>query len=187
MKRSIIYMLIGAATLGFASCGSDDDSDVWDQYADYREANDAFMAEQEALTGADGKAVYTRVVPAWNKNAYVLMRWFNDTTKTQDNLRPLYTSTVDVKYYGRTYENEPFDSSYLSLTPADSVVRFQLNSVISGWAIAMERMHVGDTVEVLVPYPQGYGSSSQGTKIKPYSALKFNIKLVDIPGEYIRP
>lgn len=180
-------MLIGATALGFASCGGDDDSDIWDQYADYREANDAFMAEQTELTDAAGNKVYTRVVPAWNKNAYVLMRWFNDTTKTEGNLRPLYTSTVDVKYYGRTYENEPFDSSYLSLTPADSVVRFQLNSVISGWAIAMERMHVGDTVEVLVPYPQGYGSSSQGTKIKPYSALKFNIKLVDIPGEYIRP
>ena len=50
----------------------------------------------------------------------------------------------------------------------------------------MERMHVGDTVEVLVPYAQGYGSSSQG-KIKPFSALRFNIKLVDIAGEYIRP
>ncbi len=179
-------MLIGAATLGFASCGSDDDSDAWDQYADYREANDAFMAEQEALTGADGKAVYTRVVPAWNKNAYVLMRWFNDTTKTQGNLRPLYTSTVDVKYYGRTYDDEPFDSSYLSLTPADSVVRFTVNGDIPGWTIAMERMHVGDTVEVLVPYTQAYGSSSQGA-IKPFSALKFNIKLVDIAGEYIRP
>lgn len=186
MKKAIIYMLMGAATLGFASCSNDDNSDVWDEYADYREANDAFMAEQAELTDADGNKVYTKVVPAWNENAYVLMRWFNDTTKTEGNLRPLYTSTVDVKYYGRTYEDEPFDSSYLSLTPADSVVRFRLNSVISGWAIAMERMHVGDTVEVLVPYAQGYGSSSQG-KIKPFSALRFNIKLVDIAGEYIRP
>lgn len=180
-------MLIGAAaTIGFSSCSSDDDSDIWDQWTDYREANEAFMTEQEELTDAQGKKVYTKVVPAWNKNAYVLMRWINDTTKTEGNLRPLYTSTVDVKYYGRTYENEPFDSSYLSLTPADSVVRFRANGVIPGWTIALERMHVGDSVEVLVPYSQGYGSSSQG-KIKPFSALKFNIKLVDIPGEYIRP
>lgn len=186
MKKSIIYVLLGAMTIGAASCGKDEESDIWDQYADYREANDAFMAEQAELKGADGEQVYTRVVPAWNKNAYVLMRWFNDTTKTKGNLTPLYTSTVDVKYYGRTYQDEPFDSSYLSLTPADSVVRFKVNGVIPGWGIAMERMHVGDSVEVLVPYSQGYGSSSQG-KIKPFSALIFNIKLVDVAGEYIRP
>lgn len=180
-------MLIGAATLGLASsCSNDDNKDVWDEYADYREANDAFMAEQEALTDAQGKPVYTKVIPAWNKNAYVLMRWFNDTTATEGNLRPLYTSTVDVKYYGRTYDDIPFDSSYLSLTPADSVVRFKLNSVITGWAIAMERMHVGDTVEVVVPYNFAYGSSSQSS-LKPFSALRFNIKLVNVAAEYIRP
>ncbi|MBD5228594.1 MAG: FKBP-type peptidyl-prolyl cis-trans isomerase [Bacteroidales bacterium] len=187
MKKSIIFMLIGAATLGLASsCGDDDNTDVWKEYADYREANDAFMAEQEALTDASGKAVYTKVIPAWNKNAYVLMRWFNDTTATEGNLRPLYTSTVDVKYYGRTYDDEPFDSSYLSLAPADSVVRFQVNGVVTGWAIAMERMHVGDSVEVLVPYAFGYGATAQGI-IKPFSSLKFNIKLVNVAGEYVRP
>lgn len=180
-------MLVGAAALGIvSSCSNDDNSNVWDDYADYREANEAFMAEQEALTDAAGKPVYTKVIPTWNKNAYVLMRWFNDTTATAGNLRPLYTSTVDVKYYGRTYDNEPFDSSYMSLSPADSVVRFSLNSVITGWAIAMERMHVGDTVEVVVPYSFAYGATSQSS-IKPFSALKFNIKLVNIAGEYVRP
>lgn len=180
-------MLIGALASGFvSSCSDDDDSDVWEEYKDYREANDAYMEAQAALTDENGEPVYTKVVPAWNKNAYVLMRWFNDTTLTRDNLTPLYTSTVDVKYYGRTYEDEPFDSSYLSLEPADSVVRFQLNSVITGWTIAMERMHVGDTVEVLVPYAQAYGSSTMSS-ILPFSALKFNIKLVNIAGQNIRP
>lgn len=180
-------MLLGAFSLGFASCSDDDDdSDNWEKYADYREENIKFMEEQEALVGADGKPVYTRVVPVWNSNAYVLMRWFNDTTLTAGNLRPLYTSTIDVKYYGRDYLDQPFDSSYLSLSPADSVVRFTLPSLISGWTVAMERMHVGDSVEVIMPYQQGYGSSSSG-KLKPYSALKFNIRLVDVAGEYIRP
>lgn len=179
-------MLACAAALGFAACSDDDESDLWEEYADYREANVAFMEEHEALKGADGKPVYTRVVPAWNKDAYVLMRWFNDTTATKGNLTPIYTSTVDVKYYGRTYQDEPFDSSYLSLAPADSVVRFQLNSVIAGWTIAMERMHVGDSVEVLVPYQQAYGSTASDV-ILPYSALKFNIKLVNVAGEFVRP
>ena len=114
------------------------------------------------------------------------MRWFNDTTATTNNRKPIYTSTVDVKYYGRTYEDVPFDSSYRSLSPADSVSRFQLNSVISGWVIALEKMHIGDSVEVIVPYSYAYGSSGNSS-IPPFSVLKFNIKLVDIPGQFVRP
>lgn len=186
MKKRFVYFLTALAAVVMVSCGDDDDSNTWDDYADYREANVAYIDAQAALKDADGKPLYTRVVPAWNKDAYVLMRWFNDTTATASNLRPLYTSTIDVKYYGRNYQDEPFDSSYLSLTPADSVTRFSLTGVISGWAIAMERMHVGDSVEVIVPYSQGYGSSSTG-KIKPYSTLKFNIRLVNVAGEYVRP
>lgn len=188
MKKFFLFTFIGALAAGFiSSCSSGDDSnDVWDEYKDYREANDAFMVEQEALTDDNGNKVYTKVVPAWNENAYVLMRWFNDTTLTRENLTPIYTSTVDVKFYGRNYENEPFDSSYLSLQPADSVIRCQINSVIPGWAIAMEKMHVGDTVEVIIPYAQAYGSTSR-KGILPFSALKFNIKLVNVAGQNIRP
>lgn len=169
-----------------ASCNSDDDSNVWDQYADWRELNTKWIEEQAALTDTDGKPLYTKVVPKWNANAYVLMRWFNDTTKTSGNFVPLYTSTVDVKYYGQLYNNEPFDSSYNSVTPGDSLFRCTPGSVIKGWAIALERMHVGDSVEVLIPSEQAYGSSTSG-KIQPYSALNFKIKLVNVAGEYILP
>lgn len=186
MKKGHLFSLFAAATLCLiASCSSDDD-DVWQQYANHREANEAFIDQQAELTDDDGNKVYTRIIPAWNKDAYVLMRWFNDTTKTMNNRRPIYTSTIDVKYYGRTYDDVPFDSSYLSTSPADSIKRFQLNSVISGWVIALEKMHIGDTVEVIVPYAYAYGSTGN-TAILPFSTLKFNIKLVDIPGQFVRP
>lgn len=186
MKKGLLFYIFAAATLCFAASCSSDDEDVWEKYADYREANDAFINEQANLVDENGKKVYSRIIPAWNKDAYVLMRWFNDTTATTNNRKPIYTSTVDVKYYGRTYEDVPFDSSYRSLSPADSVSRFQLNSVISGWVIALEKMHIGDSVEVIVPYSYAYGSSGNSS-IPPFSVLKFNIKLVDIPGQFVRP
>ena len=51
---------------------------------------------------------------------------------------------------------------------------------MSGWAIGIPQMHCGDTVELIVPYGVGYGAQNTGT-IKPYSNLRFNIRLVDIP------
>lgn len=187
MKILKYILLLPLAAIMSGSCSDDKETDTWNDYAEWRETNVSWLDEQEAKTGPDGKKVYTRVVPAWNENAYVLMRWFNDTNDTRGNLRPLYTSTVDVKYIGRLYNDVPFDSSYLRTVPGDSLFRTKLTDVIAGWTIAMERMHVGDSVELLVPYMQGYGSASQGSVIKPYSTLKFNIKLVNVAGEYIRP
>lgn len=165
----------------------DEAKDKWETYADWRETNENWINELAASINENGDKVYTKVVPAWNKNAYVLMRWHNDTMETCGNLRPLYTSTVDVKYIGKLYNDQPFDSSYVSVTPADSIFRTLVSNTITGWQIAMERMHVGDSVTVIVPYEQGYGAASQGAYIKPYSALQFGIKLVDVAGEYIKP
>ena len=52
--------------------------------------------------------------------------------------------------------------------------------MIAGWKLAVQNMHVGDSVEVLIPYAQAYGTKSNGV-IKPYTALRFNLRLVDIP------
>lgn len=191
--RNILFPLaiLAAVVLSIASCSSGDDS-TWNEYAAWRELNEDWLAEMAMKKLPDGSPEYTRVVPSWNENAYVLMKWFNDTALTAGNLRPVYTSTVDVKYKGMRYNDEPFDSSYVNVQYGDSIFRSRLDRVIEGWAIAMERMHVGDSVEVLIPYQQAYGAQIIGTKgtpnyLEPYSALKFGIKLVDVAGEYIRP
>ena len=114
------------------------------------------------------------------------MHYFNDTTLTRDNLSPLYTSTVDAKYIGYLYDGTPFDSSYLNTSPADSILRLSLAGVIPGWTVALSFMHVGDSCEVLIPYEYAYGNTGD-RKIKPYSALRFIMKLVDIPGYEVQP
>ena len=117
---------------------------------------------------------------AWDPSAKTLIRWHNDTMLTKGNLKPLITSTVDVKYHLSLYDGTPVDSSYVMTSPADSVYRTMLNQTVEGWMIALTRMHVGDSCTVIVPYQQGYGSTKMSDLLLPYSTLVFDVKLVDI-------
>lgn len=162
-----------------SSCFKDDD--IESEYSDWYEANRAWYLSQAERTEG-GVKYYTPVTAPWDPKAEVLIHWFNDTNKTKNNLKPLFTSMVDVKYYLRLYDGTAVDSSYLSTTPGDSLFRCRLNNgVIEGWAIAVPRMHIGDSCRVLIPYNVGYGTTSSGD-IKPYSTLQFDIKLVGIPA-----
>lgn len=162
-----------------------DEEETWEKYKDWREINNAWLKEQETLT-VDGKLFYEKLTPNYDKGNFILVHWFNDREETKNNLSPYYTSIVDVKYIGRLYNDEPFDSSYNNTTYGDSIFRTKVSSVIAGWTAVLQEMHVGDSVEIVVPYQSAYGASSSGI-IDPYSNLKFNIKLVDIPYWEAKP
>ncbi len=150
---------------------------IEDAFKDWRESNDEWFNQQKANT-----AFYTTVTAPWDANAQVLIHWFNDTMLTCNNLRPLFTSTVWVKYRGTDMNSVPFDSSYLRTSPADSVAAFKLSTstLVEGWPVALTRMHVGDSCRVVIPYKLGYGSYAISDVIIPYTNLVFDIKLVDI-------
>lgn len=181
----LLFTLVSLVFTGFfAACG--DDEDNWDDYREWIIGNNTWLGEKNAETNEEtGEPVYTKVIPSYNPAAYVLMRWFNDQSKTAGNLKPLFTSTVDVKYIGHLYDGTPFDSSYLLTANGDSIFRTQLSGVIEGWQIALQMMHVGDSCEVIVPFAQGYGAAGSGI-ILPYSNLRFNISLKDIYKYEIR-
>ena len=175
MKKLLLYVLCSITAIIATGCFDDK---VEDEYKDWREANDEWFAAQCANT-----AYYTTVTAPWDDNARVLIHWFNDTMATRTALRPLFSSTVDVKYRGMTKDATPFDSSYLNTSPADSLLRVQLNSgVIEGWAVALPRMHVGDSCRVVIPYSLAYGSTKRNSIVLPYTSLVFDIKLVSIYG-----
>ncbi len=161
------------------ACSDDDTSTLNEAYKDWREKNADWLKEQQARTNPDGTPYFKSIIPDWDPSAYVLIHYFNDRAETEGNLTPLYTSTVDTRYHLSYYEGTAIDSSSLMTTNGPGIFRTQLTSVIPGWVIAMEDMRVGDTAEVLVPYQQGYGTSTT-SGILPYSALKFNVRLVDI-------
>ena len=147
---------------------------IEDEYKDWREDNDAWFQKQ--MTSGQ----YTVLTAAWDPSAKTLIRWHNDTMLTKGNLKPLITSTVDVKYHVSLYNGTPIDSSYYLTSPADSIYRSILNQNVEGWMIALTHMHVGDSCTVIIPYQQGYGSNKKSDVLIPYSTLVFNLKLVDI-------
>lgn len=165
---------------GLAACHHDT---TWSDYSEWRQTNDKWLELQGTLLDEKGDLFYTRVVPEWNKSAYIYMHFFNDRSLTEGNLSPLYSSTVSVKYIGRLYNDEPFDSSFLNV---DSLFTSTLPGLITGWTIALEKMRVGDSARIVVPYQQAYGTTTTGS-ILPYSALQFDIKLVDIPYYELKP
>ena len=180
MKKLLLVIgLLGVMGFVLSSCLK---NDVEDKYKDWRKANNEWFEAQQGNT-----AFYKTVTAPWDPNGKVLVHWFNDTMLTRGNLKPLLTSTVEVKYRGTLYDATPFDSSFLSTAPRDSITRFSLNAGIEGWALGIMQMHVGDSCRVVIPYMMGYGSSSMGSVIKPFSTLVFDIKLDNIYTYEVKP
>lgn len=180
MKKLLALVGILAALAVLNACSDDENEKLLEVYTEWKSTNDEWLKKIANKTNPDGTPYYTTVVPSWNPGVYVLMHYFNDPAETADNLVPLYTSTVDVRYIGYTCEDVPFDSSTLVNSYGKlGIARFQCNSVVQGWTIALEKMHVGDTCEVIVPYNVGYGSSTSGT-LPPFTTMRFNIRLEDI-------
>lgn len=176
--RKLLYLALAAISLMWITISCDDNSS-WNTYEKWRVDNEEWLAKQETLTNPDGTPYYTKIVPGWYPKSGVLIHYFNDRTLTEGNLEPLVNSTVDVKYIGRLYNDEAFDSSFNNTAWGDSIYRVQPLNTIVGWQIALTNMRVGDSARVVIPFMEAYGVSTTSA-IPPYSNLVFDIKLVDI-------
>ena len=90
--------------------------------------------------------------------------------------KPTESNIVKVHYKGTTINGETFDSSYDRGEPAE----FPLNQVIKGWTEGLQLMSVGSKYKLYIPYQLAYGEHGAGGMIKPYSALIFEVELLDI-------
>lgn len=90
--------------------------------------------------------------------------------------KPSANSQVKVNYRGTLIDGTEFDSSYSRNEPAT----FRANQVLSGWTEALQLMPVGSKWMVYIPQELGYGSRGAGDVIKPYSALIFEVELLEI-------
>lgn len=159
------------------SC-DDDEKDTWEEYTDWRDANTAWLQQQSTLLNPDGTPVFSKIAPQYNPMGMVYIKYIGE--RHPENLKPLYTSYVTVNYTLHLYDGTKVDSA------AAFTVNLNSQSLIPGWAIALQQMNVNDSVEVLMPYNVAYGSTGSGV-IPPYSALRFNLRLTDIPYYEIRP
>lgn len=175
-----ILAIIALAIVVLCACNNEEQS-TWEKYTDWREVNNSWLEERQQLKNPDGTPYYQPIVPSWNPASYVLIHYFNDRSQTEGNLSPLYTSTIDVRYYLHLYDDTPVDSSTIVTSYGEKgIFRCRLNEMIQGWGIALPEMRCGDTAEIIVPYGVAYGAREYGN-VKPYSNLRFNVRLVDIP------
>jgi len=182
MKKLPLLILLLSVLAAVSACNSDEDKseNVWTRYKDWRNANTEYFARMRDSIGPDGKLFYETYFPSWNPGAEILIHYFNDRAETASKLQPLLTSTCAVRYIGHLYNGVPFDSTYTMTKYGPGVTYLTPQRVVQGMAIALMDMHVGDTCEIVIPYQLGYGAQTQGI-ILPYSAMRFNLRLTDIP------
>ena len=89
---------------------------------------------------------------------------------------PKATDNVVCHYEGFLVDGTVFDSSYQRGEPAT----FPLNGVITGWTEGLQLMQEGAKYRFFIPYRLGYGEGGAGTLIPPYSALIFDVELIEV-------
>ena len=90
--------------------------------------------------------------------------------------KPKATDRVRCHYEGRLVDGTLFDSSVQRGEPAV----FGVNQVIAGWVEALQLMSEGDKWKLYIPYSLGYGEQGAGGAIPPYSALIFEVELLEV-------
>lgn len=93
-----------------------------------------------------------------------------------DGLKPTLEDEVLVHYKGNLANGKEFDSSYKRGEP----LSLRLSSVIKGWQLGIPLMSVGSKYKLYIPSELGYGERGAGADIPPFSALVFEIELINI-------
>lgn len=99
-----------------------------------------------------------------------------EVLKEGEGPKPAAENTVKVHYHGTLIDGTVFDSSVERGEP----ISFPLDRVIPGWTEGLQLMSVGSKYRLFIPYYLAYGDAAAGPKIKPYSALIFEVELLEI-------
>ncbi|MCP4598089.1 FKBP-type peptidyl-prolyl cis-trans isomerase [Neptuniibacter sp.] len=90
--------------------------------------------------------------------------------------KPTRESKVRTHYHGTFIDGSVFDSSYDRGQPAE----FPVGGVIAGWTEALQLMNKGAKWKLFIPYNLAYGAQGSPGGIPPYSALVFDVELLEI-------
>ena len=90
--------------------------------------------------------------------------------------KPSATSEEKCHYEGMLVDGTLFDSSI----QRGQAATFPLNGVIAGWTEGLQLMKEGAKYRFFIPYHLGYGERGAGQSIPPFSALIFDVELIEV-------
>jgi FKBP-type peptidyl-prolyl cis-trans isomerase FklB len=90
--------------------------------------------------------------------------------------RPTRDDSVRVHYHGTLVDGTVFDSSI----ERGETIDFAVSGVISGWTEALQLMQEGARYKLYIPHQLAYGASGAGGALAPYSALIFEVELIEV-------
>lgn len=90
--------------------------------------------------------------------------------------KPKATDRVRCHYEGTLIDGTLFDSSVRRGEPAV----FGVSQVIAGWVEALQLMGEGSKWRLYIPQNMAYGAHGAGENIPPYSALIFDVELIEV-------
>lgn len=90
--------------------------------------------------------------------------------------QPKASDTVRCHYHGTLIDGTVFDSSYQRGEPCE----FGLRQVIAGWTEGVQLMKEGAKYRFYIPSNLAYGERGAGQSVPPYSALIFDVELLNV-------
>jgi len=96
--------------------------------------------------------------------------------KAGEGPKPSASDKVKTHYHGTLTNGTVFDSSVDRGEP----IEFPVGGVIKGWTEALQLMPVGSKWKLFIPYQLAYGERAAGPQIPAYSALVFEVELLEI-------
>lgn len=89
---------------------------------------------------------------------------------------PKPTETVKIHYHGTNIDGSVFDSTVDRKTPYTG----RANQFVRGFNEGLSMLKVGSKYRFFIPQELAYGFRARGPKIKPFSALIFEVELLEI-------
>jgi FKBP-type peptidyl-prolyl cis-trans isomerase FklB len=139
------------------------ENDAKKKFAAVKEAGETFLAENKTKEG---------VTTTESGLQFTILKEGNGAAIKPD-------SKVKLHYHGTTIDGEVFDSSVDRNEPYES----RANIFIPGFNEGLAMMHVGDKYKFFIPQELAYGVQQRGELIKPFSALIFEVEILELLEE----
>jgi FKBP-type peptidyl-prolyl cis-trans isomerase FklB len=131
-----------------------------EKYKDNKEKGEAWLADNAKKEGVT-------VLPSGLQYQVI---------KEGNGRQPKASDSVKCHYEGMLTDGTLFDSSLQRGEPAT----FPLSGVIAGWTEGLQLMKEGAKYRFFIPYHLAYGEHGAGQQIPPYSALVFDVELIEV-------